>query len=295
MKVFWQRTGLVLLAGALAVGAASCRKTQKFQVRGVVEEVLPERGKVRIAHETIPDYMEAMTMMFDVKDTNELTGLQSGDAVSFRMVVTDDDGWIEQVRKIVSGSPAVVATPAPTFREVKEVEPLTVGDALPEYRLTNELGQVVRTTDFRGRALAFTFIFTRCPFPTFCPRMSSRFADAQDRLRKLPGSPTNWHLLTITFDPQYDTPAVLKAYAQQQQADPRHWSFATGDLTDITALGEQFGLLFWRPDPAQPAGISHNLRTVVVDARGRVRKILVENEWTVDELVAEIVKAASAP
>jgi len=111
----------------------------------------------------------------------------------------------------------------------------------------------------------------------------------QDALRNNPNAPTNWHLLTISFDPEYDTPEKLKNYSTSYHANPAHWSFLTGTLVDITALSEQVGLQFWR----EPSGnISHNLRTVVVDARGRVQKIFSENKWTAEELKDEIVKAA---
>ena len=99
---------------------------------------------------------------------------------------------------------------------------------------------------------------------------------------------TNWHLLSISFDPEVDTPAILQAYARRFEYDPRHWNFVTGELIDITAIAEQFGLQFWRQDNT----ISHNLRTVVVDTQGRVHKIFPENKWTSDQLVEEIVKAA---
>ena len=175
------------------------------------------------------------------------------------------------------------------IRIVRDVEPLDVGDLLPDYRFTNQVGQAVSLSQFRGQALALTFIFTRCPFPTFCPLMSNNFQKAQDALLANPNAPTNWHLLTISFDPEFDTPGQLKAYAARQHADPARWDFLTGTLVDITALSEQVGLQFWR-DPA--GGINHNLRTVVVDARGRVQKIFIENKWTVEELTDEIIKAA---
>jgi protein SCO1/2 len=122
--------------------------------------------------------------------------------------------------------------------------------------------------------------------------MSGNFAETQHQLQNMSNAPVNWHLLTISFDPAYDTPAVLQSYAARFKADPKRWNFVTGDLIDVTAITEQFGLLFWKPAPNQPGGISHNLRTVVVDARGQVQKIFTENEWKVDDLVAEIVKAA---
>lgn len=270
---------------------------RRFPAKGVVLEVAREGKKVKIAHEKIPGYMEAMTMTFAVKDERELAGLQAGDSIAFRLIVTKEDGWIDQIQKlaaVTNAAPAAAPTPD-TFRRVRDVDPLKVGDLVPEYRFTNELGQVVRLGDFKGTAVALTFIFTRCPFPTFCPRMSSNFEQAQKQLKALPNSPANWHLLTLTFDPQFDTPAVLKGYAQNHGYDPGHWSFLTGDLIEITAIAEQFGLMFWRPDPKEVTGISHNLRTVVLDAQGRVQKVFTENEWKVEDLVSEIVKAAQVP
>ena len=263
---------------------------QVFQVKGVVVELETDGKTVKIKHEEIPGYMGAMTMPFEVRPTNELSGLLPGDTISFRMSVTDTDGWIDQIQKLnVTPVTNTLPTTGP-FRVVRDVEPLNVGDLLPEYRFTNQLGQPVSLSQFRGQALAITFIYTRCPFPTFCPLMSRNFEEVQKKLVSQPGSPTNWNLLTITFDPEYDTPARLKGYARQYSADPAHWSFLTGELIDITAIAEQCGLLFWRE--AGGVNISHNLRTAVVDARGRVQRILPENKWTSGELVEEIIKAA---
>jgi len=264
---------------------------QVFQVKGVVVSVKPEEKIVRIRHEEIPGYMAAMTMPFEVRDTNELTGLKAGDVVTFRMLVTETDGWIDQIQKVAVDTTANALPANAPFRIVRDVEPLEVGDALPEYHFTNQLGQAVSLSQFHGQALAFTFIFTRCPFPTFCPLMSNNFRAVQDALLANPNAATNWHLLTISFDPDYDTPERLKEYAANHHADPVRWDFLTGSLIDITALSEQVGLQFWR----EPGGsINHNLRTVVVDARGRVQKVFIENKWTTQELAEEIVKAAGS-
>ncbi|MDW8307905.1 MAG: SCO family protein [Verrucomicrobiales bacterium] len=260
-----------------------------FEVRGIILELQPLEKTVRIRHEEIPGYMAAMTMPFEVRDTNELAGLEAGDTVSFRLNVTDTDGWIDRIRKLDAPRANLLPTRGP-FRFVRDVEPLGPGDPLPRYTFTNQFGRPFSTEDFKGRALAITFIFTRCPFPTFCPRMSDNFARVQQDLLAR-GTPTNWHLLTISFDPDHDTPEVLRRYAQAQGAEPAHWTFATGDLVDITAIGEQFGLEFWR-DPGG-SGINHNLRTVVVDARGRVQTIWPENKWTAGQLVEELLRAAN--
>ena len=280
-------------SGAAATNAvtAPAASQKTFQVKGVVKEVIPARSQVRVQHEKIPDYMDAMTMLFDVKDTNELADLQPGDDISFRMIVTDDDGWIDQVKRLGTTTP-ITSNPPENFRRVREVDPLKVGDTVPNYTFTNEFGKTVSLADLKGKAVAFTFIFTRCPFPTFCPRMSQNFEALQKHLKQMSGGPTNWHLLSITIDPQFDTPAVLKNYATQYHYDSNHWSYVTGDLTDITAIAEQFGLQFWRPDPKQPTGINHNLRTVVLTASGKVHQILPENSWKPEDVARAIADAA---
>jgi len=260
---------------------------QLFQVKGVIVKVAPREKSVEIKHEEIHGYMPAMTMPFDVKDTNELAGLAPGDSVVFRMIVTDTEGWIEQIRKL--GSTNSVPT-AGNFRLVRDVEPLNIGDRLPEYHFTNQLGQAFSTADFKGQALAITFLFTRCPFPTFCPKMANDFSETQQSLISA-GNFTNWHLLTVSFDPEFDKPVVLKSYAERYHYDPAHWTFATGDLVEITAIAEQCGLNFWHDETGS---ISHNLRTVVFDASGRLQKIFTGNTWKTEELVAEMTQAAKA-
>lgn len=259
---------------------------QIFQAKGVIEEIKPDGKSAVIKHEEITNYMAAMTMEFEAKNTNELRGLQAGDAISFRLNVTDDDGWIDQVKKL--NVPPTETPSRATFRRVRDVEMLNVGDALPEYHFTNELGQAVSLSDFKGQALAIDFIFTTCPFPTMCPRLSQNFSDAQKQLESMPNAPTNWHLLTISFDPERDTVAVLKSYGERHNYDPQHWSFLTGDLMEITAIAEQFGQTFWR----EGGSISHNVRLAIIDANGKVQKIIPDNKWTSEELVAELLKAA---
>jgi protein SCO1/2 len=289
MKGLQFRVAMLLVAVLIAI--TGCHKQTTYRVKGVVREVLPVRKQVRIEHERIPGYMDAMTMLFDVKDTNELAALRPGDEISFRMIVTDEDGWIDQIKRLGTTAPVVANAPE-NFRVVREVDPLKVGDTMPEYHFTNQLGQAVSLSDFKGQAVAFTFVFTRCPFPTFCPRMSQNFEAVQNKLKQMSNAPTNWHLLSITIDPAYDTPAVLKNYATQYHSDPQRWSFVTGELIDITAIAEQFGLLFWRPDPNQPTGLNHNLRTVVLTASGKVHKIIAENQWKPEEVVTAITEAA---
>ncbi len=291
--------GLLLLAAACqpvkqSVSAAppaaqTPTNAQFYPTRGVVRELKPDGRTAVIQHEAVPDFMPAMTMPLEVHDTNELRGLRVGDAIGFRMVVIPDrDAWIDQVRKLESPPPEIPAKPA--YRVVRDVEPLSVGDPLPDYPFTNQLGQLIHTSQFKGQALAFTFFFTRCPYPTFCPLMSRNFSEAQQKLLTRPGGPTNWHLISISFDAENDSPAALQAYARRFDYQPEHWDFVIGDPLEVTAIADQFGENFWR----EAGSISHNLRTVVIDATGKVQKITPENKWTSDELVAEIIKAAAA-
>lgn len=276
-------------AGSTAAATPASTNLQTFQVKGVVKELKPDGKTVVIQHEAIPHYMPAMTMPFEVHDTNELRGLQPGEAISFQLVVTDTNGWIEHVKKL-NAARATNLPSRSTYQLVRDVDPLQVGDLLPDYHFTNELGHAVSTKQLKGQAFAFTFFFTRCPYPTFCPLMSSNFEEAERKLLTMPNAPTNWRLFSISFDPEHDTPATLKAYATRYNYDPKHWSFVSGDLMDVTALGDQVGEYFGHDENG---GITHNLRTVVVDTRSRVQKIIPDNKWTSDDLVAELLKAAA--
>jgi len=273
-------------AQAAPVSAATNQQT--FQVKGVVKELKPDGKTIVIQHEAIPNYMPAMTMPFEVHDTNELRGLQPGDIITFQMTVNDTNGWIHHISKLTAAKPTALPSRAGVFI-THDVEPLDIGDPLPDYHFTNEFGQAVSTAQFRGQPLVFTFFFTSCPFPLFCPLLSSRFEDTQKKLLALTNAPSKWHLLSISFEPETDTPEVLKHYAERYHYDPAHWSFVTGDMIDIISISDQVGEQFSR---SPETGVSHNLRTVVVDAQGRIQKIYHNNDWTADDLVAEILKAA---
>ena len=278
------------VAAADSTNAAATARTnqQSFQVKGIVKKLKPDGKTVVIQHEEVPHYMPAMTMPFEVRNTNELRGLQAGDTIRFQMVVTDNDAWIEHVTKLTAAR-ATGLPSRPAFRLARDVDPLQVGDMLPDYHFTNELSQAVSTKQLKGQAFAFTFFFTRCPYPTFCPLMSGNFEAAEKKLLAMPNAPTNWHLFSISFDPEFDSPATLKAYAQRYDYHPDHWSFVTGDLMDLTALADQVGEYFGHDESG---GVVHNLRTVIVDTHGRVQKIIPDNKWTSDQLVAELLKAA---
>jgi protein SCO1/2 len=253
-----------------------------------VKEVAADGRTVVIAHEAIPNYMEAMTMPFKVHDPGELTGLRPGDKISFRLKVTDTESWVEGISK--SGSDLVQET-KPTGAPVAEAQVTKPRHPLLDYPFTNELAQAVSLSDFRGQALAITFFFTRCPIPDFCPRLSKNFEEASQKLAAMPGGPTNWHFLSVTFDPESDTPSVLKAYGERYQYDPKHWSFLTGPRKEISELASESDVKF---EPAS-GFINHNFRTLIIDAAGHLQMIFPMGGNLSDDIVAEVLKAAAVP
>jgi protein SCO1/2 len=284
------RSAQVADSTAARTNSPIAKTNQVFEVKGVIKELKPDGKTVEIRHEAITNYMPAMVMPFEAKEPKELIGLKAGDQVKFRMTVTDDDVWIDQIQKLTVGNPNQLPSKAGVFHFSRDLEPLQVGDALPEYHFTNELGQAVSTAQFKGQALGITFIFTRCPLPNFCPKMTSNFQEVQKKLLALSNGPTNWHLLTISFDPEFDTPEILKAYADRYKADPKHWNFFTGDISEIATISEQFGQMFWKDEGA----LNHNLRTAIIDASGKVQKVFQGNNWTTEEMVEEMVKAGQS-
>lgn len=277
-----------LLAGGCGRAAVG-KKAQKqvFAAKGVVMEIQPGGKTVIIKHEAISNYMGAMTMPFDVANTNDLRGLQAGDSVRFDLVVTPRAGWIDHVVKLKK---APQAPPREATLEISHaVASLSEGDLLPNYRFTNELGQGVELNQFRGEPIAFTFFFTRCPFPNFCPRMTENFAEVAAKLNGDARQCPHWHLFSISFDTAKDTPARLLDYAKAHHYDPARWSFLTASRATMQEFADLFDERFWNEGDT----IGHNLRTVVIDPSGHIQKIFEGSQWTADELVSEMIQASA--
>ena len=263
---------------------------QVHTARGVIREISPDRHRAIIKHEAIVNYMPAMTMEFNVRDTNELSGVAAGDTVTFRLTATDDTHWIDHVRKLATATNRV-AVPAMHRQAATGLE-LKVGDLLPDGLLLDENGRRIRFTDFRGRALAFTFFFTRCPLPDFCPLMNRHFADARGLLLADAHAPTNWQFLSISFDPDVDRPNVLARYATNYRgSDSDWWLFAAAPTNTLAELAPHLDLMVTRDG----AGFSHNLRTVVLDTQGRIHRQFDGNQWTAEELAKAIAEASGVP
>jgi protein SCO1/2 len=292
----WKRAGIFLTA-VLAVLVVSCRSHETsgpvaarggpktFAVNGVVREVEPDGLTVTVKHEAIPNYMAAMTMRFRAKDTNELAGLKAGDQIAFRLLATEDESWVDHVTRTGRSLPVETkAAPAPT-NAPGEFRLATI----PDFALTNEFGRPLSLHGFQGQAVALTFFFTRCPIPEYCPRLAKNFQGAIEKLKALPDGPTNFHFLSISFDP-VDTPVLLRSYARQYRYDSNHWSFVTGNNEQILELARGFGVGI-----TKEGGVyNHNFSTVIFDAAGRLQNMWPIGGDMTGQIVAEINKAARA-
>jgi protein SCO1 len=245
---------------------------QHFRVRGEVRSVDVEAKTIRIKHEEIPNYMAAMTMPFDVRDTALLRGLKAGDEVGFELVVTKDDSWIASIHKMNEASAAAVADISQLT--AKEIQRVQVGESVPDFALTDQNGRAVRLKDFRGKVVLLTFIYTRCPLPNFCPLMSKNFASLQERLEK--EFPDKFQLLSVSIDPQFDRPEILKQYAARYTKNDSTWTFGTGTAEQSDAVGALFGLVQERAGGL----INHDLRTVLIGPDGRLVHVWKSNMWT---------------
>jgi len=225
-----------------------------------------------------------MTMDFSVRDTNALASLAPGDEITFTLVVSTDDDWIENIQ---STGKSATLTPAPTWHVVESE--LQVGDTLPDYEFTSETGRPVRFSDFRGRAVAFTFFFTSCPLPDYCPRMNKNFFETRKILLADSNAPMNWQLLSVSFDSGFDTPEVLTGYGKYYRGeDTNRWLFAVASSNTLASLAPKVDLNFWREN----GSISHNLRTVVLDAGGKIFRQFDGNDWTPEQL-GDAIRAAA--
>lgn len=253
----------------------------------MVRELREDGRSVVVRHEAITNYMVAMTMPFRVREPRELLGLSAGDEITFHLRVTEDESWIESVRR--TGRSQRETNPPPATPSPAAV-PLTGRHPLLDYAFTNEFGQPVSLGQFHGSALAYTFFFTRCPVPDYCPRLAKNFVAATRKLRETPGAPTNWHFLSISIDPESDTPAVLRNYARGYGYDSNHWSFLTGPTNKVRELAALSGLEYQRDG----ASYSHGLMTVIIDPLGRLHKVFPIGGDLGDAIATEMLKAAAA-
>jgi protein SCO1/2 len=282
-----RRACLCIAAALVGCGCGQDAAARQYELQGQILAVRPENGEVVIKHGDIKGFMPGMTMPFKVRDRAMLAGKAPGDLVSAQLSVAPGEAWIAKLEKIGSAPLDEVVAPSPAAFVI----PLQPGDALPEATLTDQDGQPLPTSQLRGHATVVTFIYTRCPLPQFCPLMDRRFAEVQQALGAAPDLRGRIRLVSVSFDPDHDTPARLKAHAARLQADPAVWSFATAPPAIIDRFAAAFGVNVIRE---QDRTITHNLRTAVFGQDGRAVAVYSGSDWTAAQVVDDLRRALAS-
>jgi protein SCO1/2 len=274
------RFALIICVAVALLGCGrssnSDERAEHYDTRGVIRGFSPDRSTIEIQHENIPGFMPSMTMPFVGRDPKEIADLKLGDAISFRMTVTQKDFWIDHVKKIRREDVNIAEPKRTPAISAESGARLKEGDKMPPFDLTNQNGERISLGTFRGQPFVLTFIFTRCPLPNFCPRMSNNFEELQTAIKDGSGALGRTRLLSITLDPGYDSPKVLNDYAAFHHADRKIWSFATGGEKQIDSLTGAFSVY----RQTEGGTISHGLATALIDKDGRIDKIWRGNAWT---------------
>lgn len=262
---------------------AACSRTdphaRHYELRGTVVAVDRNARMVMIAHEKVEGYMDAMTMPFVVKDDWALEAMKPGARVTAVLVVSRGRSWIE--------NPVISSTAATPPEAGKPHNPMP-GDRVPGLPLVQQDGSNINLTQYHGKVLILTFIYTRCPLPDYCPLMTGNFQKLDALLHQQPALYRRTHLLSVTIDPEYDTPAVMRkygaAFAGKAANDGfAHWEFATGSRQQVANAAMLFGLQSW----TKFGQIVHDLRTAVITPDGKIYKVYRGNEWKPAELAAD--------
>ena len=290
------RSALILIS--LALFAMACQPSasnsnsssaKRYPFTGKVVSVNKAAKKATISHEDIPGYMDAMTMEFPIHEDWVWNDLTPGSEIHADLVVDNtakDPFWLEKIGIVAAADPNQTPTPDPA-----------VGKQIPDFSLTNQDGKKISTKDYLGKAWALTFIYARCPLPDYCIKMSTNFSDLANQLKNDPEWKDKIRLLSISFDPENDTPQKLHSYGagylgNQNPPDFSIWQLAVGSDPEVKKIASFFGLDY-RTDETNKTQIIHNLRTAVIEPDGKVVKVFPGNEWTPVQLLNEL-KAASA-
>jgi protein SCO1/2 len=274
---------LLLCLGLLSCKSQPTQQGKRYALKGTIVSVDKANQSATISHEEIKDFMEAMTMPYKLKDAWPLDVMKPGDQLQATLVVTDDSSWLEDV--VVSQGSATSAS-APAVENSLLPKP---GDAVPDFHLVNQDGKPVRLSQYRGKTLLLTFIYTRCPVPEYCTLMSNDFAEIDRELQKDTELYKKTHMVSISFDPQYDTPKVLRSYGAAHTGNFdketfEHWEFATGDTEEVKKMAQFFGFTYV-PEKDQ---IIHSLQTALIAPDGRLVKLYSGNEWKPSDALSDI-------
>jgi protein SCO1/2 len=289
-----------ILAGALVL--TGCRHAAApavpqgnevtYPVRGTVVSTSAATGEVMLDAEAIPGFMEAMAMPYKLAQPEVISELHPGDRLTGVIRGTKDEGGVHDVRldQIV-----IVGQAQPDYKPAVQYHVPQVGEALPDFKLLNQSGKTIHLSQFRGRALLLTFIYTRCPLADFCPRMSQNFAEIDTALAADPKLYAKTHLLSISFDPVYDTPAVLHSYGsaytgKYSKETFDHWDFAAPAKADLPALTQFFDV---GVTPGENGTLTHSLSTLLVGKDGKIMGWYPTKDWQAKDMLQALKDAAA--
>jgi protein SCO1/2 len=293
----------LLASSLLVVVLAGCHSGQKaptqasagavfkvYKLRGKVVSTDPARGEVTLDHEAIPGFMEAMTMPYKLKDASILGELHPGDVITADVLVSPDPNADYLLDHIV-----VVAQAKPDYKPPVSYHVPAPGDPVPDFKLRNQDGRPIHLGQFKGRALLVTFIYTRCPSPDFCPRVTRNFAALEKQLAADSALYAKTHLLSVSFDPVYDTPERLRAYGATYigsgaKSAFAHWDFAVPDKSVLAEMAKFFDLGMTNNADST---ITHTLSTTLIGPDGKVVRFYPGNEWTVEKILADVKQSAA--
>ena len=286
-RLNWHPTLLLLLTFTSAV-AGGCRDTRKhYSLKGQLLSKNASANQVTIDNEEIPGFMPAMTMIYPVKDTRGFQQVQPGDRIS-AVVVTENDGttyWLEHVAITDQSGRRL-------FSVTKKSAVMLPEQKVPDVPLVNQDGKTLYLSDFKGQAVLLTFIYTRCPFPNFCPLISSKFAEIHRAMAQTALAYQKTHLVSVSLDPNYDTAPVLRkyglAYLKDDASGFAQWDFASTSPQDLKTLASAFGLQYFD----QSNTITHGIRTILLAPDGTIKQIWADNEWKTSEVLAALQSAA---
>ena len=258
-----------------------------YHLRGKVVSTDVPHAIVVLDHEAIPDFMEAMTMPYQLKDPSIVSELHPGDVITADVLVSKSGQQTVLLDHIV-----VVAQSKPDYKPTVNYHVPAAGDSVPDFQLRNQDGRPIHLAQFKGKTLLVTFIYTRCPLPNFCPLVTRNFATIDKQLAGDPKLYAKTHLLCVSFDPEHDSPAVLHAYGAQyigsdSKSSFAHWDFAVPSKTELMEMAKFFNVGL---SGGENGSITHTLSTTVIGPDGKVVQFYPGNEWTPDQLLADVKK-----
>jgi len=251
-----------------------------------VQSIDAPRKLVVVKHEEIKGFMPAMTMPYEVEDASALSGLAPGDLIDSTLVVFSSGAHLVNIKRIGTAPLEKPPAEAPMPAASSGFELLKPGEAVPNGSFVDQDGRKRSFSAFKGSPVVMTFIYTRCPLPTFCPLMDRHFATLQKALKEN-ASLQAVRLVTVSFDPATDTPTVLRDHAKKLNADLKRWTFLTGDRDEVDQFAARFGVSVARA-MNDPRDITHNLRTVIVGADGKLAKVYTGNDWSPEQVLTDL-------